>query len=201
MNTENVDYHPIKYIDHLDRHKHIVLLYDNEKYAYWIISRYLLNGLNNNESCIFFTSDDPKTVEERLSLEGIDVNLFKQKNSLSIYNIEKSYNYKLDILSTLKHIRKEATFGMKSPYRFVGRTITDTETKDGMTLGIALEKIGHEHFDEFECSQMCYYDISKIEQSLRPQWIANLLKNHHNVIYASEPDKAVAFDTKLLDEG
>jgi hypothetical protein len=201
MNTENVDYHPIKYIDHLDRHKHIVLLYDNEKYAYWIISRYILNGLNNNESCIFFTSDDPKTVEERLSLEGIDVNLFKQKNSLSIYNIEKSYNYKLDILSTLKHIRKEATFGMKSPYRFVGRTITDTETKDGMTLGIALEKIGHEHFDEFECSQMCYYDISKIEQSLRPQWIANLLKNHHNVVYASEPDKAVAFDTKFLDEG
>ena len=201
MNTENVDYHPIKYIDHLDRHKHIVLLYDNEKYTYWIISRYLLNGLNDNESCIFFTSDDPKTVEERLSLEGIDMNLFKQKNSLSIYNIEKSYNYKLDILSTLKHIRKEATFGMKSPYRFVGRTITDTETKDGMTLGIALEKIGHEHFDEFECSQMCYYDISKIEQSLRPQWIGNLLKNHHNVIYASEPDKAVAFDTKLLDEG
>jgi MEDS: MEthanogen/methylotroph, DcmR Sensory domain len=201
MNTENVDYHPIKYIGHLDRHKHIVLLYDNEKYAYWIISRYILNGLNNNESCIFFTSDDPKTVEERLSLEGIDVNLFKQKNSLSIYNIEKSYNDKLDILSTLKHIRKEATFGMKSPYRFVGRTITDTETKDGMTLGIALEKIGHEHFDEFECSQMCYYDISKIEQSLRPQWIANLLKNHHNVIYASEPDKAVAFDTTLLDEG
>ena len=201
MNTENVDYHPIKYIDHLDRHKHIVLLYDNEKYAYWIISRYILNGLNNNESCIFFTSDDPKTVEERLSLEGIDVNLFKQKNSLSIYNIEKSYNYKLDILSTLKHIRKEATFGMKSPYRIVGRTITDTETKDGMTLGIALEKIGHEHFDEFEYSQMCYYDISKIEQSLRPQWIANHLKNHHYVIYASEPDKAVAFDTKLLDEG
>ena len=201
MNTENVDYHPIKYIDHLDRHKHIVLLYDNEKYAYWIISRYILNGLNNNESCIFFTSDDPKTVEERLSLEGIDVNLFKQKNSLSIYNIEKSYNYKLDILSTLKHIRKEATFGMKSSYRFVGRTVTDTETKDGMTLGIALEKIGHEHFDEFECSQMCYYDISKIEQSLRPQWIGNLLKNHHNVIYASEPAKAVAFDTTLLDEG
>ena len=201
MNTENVDYHPIKYIDHLDRHKHTVLLYDNEKYAYWIISRYLLNGLNDNESCIFFTSDDPKTVEERLSLEGIDVNLFKQKNSWSIYNIEKSYNYKLDILSTLKHMRKEATFGMKSPYRFVGRTITDTETKDGMTLGIALEKIGHEYFDEFECSQMFYYDISKIEQSLRPQWIANLLKNHHNVIYASEPDKAVAFDTKLLDKG
>jgi hypothetical protein len=128
------------------------------------------------------------------------VNLFKQKNSLRIYNIEKSDDNKLDILNTLKHIRQEATCGMKSPYRFVGRTITDTETKDGITLGITLEKTGNEHFDEFECSQMCYYDISKIEQSLRPQWITSLLKNHHNVIYASEPDKAVAFDTMLLEE-
>jgi hypothetical protein len=33
MNRENLDYHPIKYIEQLDRHKHIVLLYDNEKYA------------------------------------------------------------------------------------------------------------------------------------------------------------------------
>ena len=52
---------------------------------------------------------------------------------------------------------------MKSPYRIVSRTITDTERKDGMTWGIALEKIGHEHFDEFENSQMCYYNICKIE--------------------------------------
>jgi hypothetical protein len=49
-------------------------------------------------------------------------------------------------------------------------------------MGITLEKTGNEHFDEFECSQMCYYDISKIEQSLRPQWITSVLKNHHNVI-------------------
>jgi hypothetical protein len=67
-------------------------------------------------------------------------------------------------------------------------------------MGITLEKTGNEHFDEFECSQMCYYDRSKIEQSLRPQWITNVLKNHHNVIYASEPDKALTFDTMLLDE-
>jgi len=124
----------------LNRHKHIVLLYDNEKYAYRIISGYILNGLNNNES-FFFTSDDPETVKEKLSLEGIDVNLFIQKNSLNIYNIEKSYNDKLDTLSILKHIRKEATFGMKSPCRFVGRTITDTEMKDGITLGIALKNM------------------------------------------------------------
>jgi hypothetical protein len=46
---------------------------------------------------------------------------------------------------------------------------------------------------------LCYYDISGIEQSKRDEWIRELLRNHHYVIYASEPDKAVAFETILLE--
>jgi hypothetical protein len=47
---------------------------------------------------------------------------------------------------------------------------------------------------------MCYYDISGIEQSMKDEWIKGLLKNHDHVIYASKPDRAVAFETDLLDE-
>ena len=89
---------------------------------------------------------------------------------------------------------------MKLPYRFVGRTITDTQTVDGMKLGLVLEKTGHDHFDEFNCSQMCYYDISKIESTKRHGWISGLLKNHHYVIYAAESNKAVTFETMLLKD-
>jgi hypothetical protein len=88
---------------------------------------------------------------------------------------------------------------MKPPYRFVGRTIRDTGTIEGMNLGLAVEKTGHEHFEEFDNSQLCYYDISGIERSKRYEWIRGLLKNHHYVIYASEPDKAVAFESMLLE--
>jgi hypothetical protein len=90
---------------------------------------------------------------------------------------------------------------MKPPFRFVGRTITDTGTVSGMQLGLAVEKTGQDHFEEFDNSQMCYYDISGIEKSRREEWIRGLLKNHHHVIYASEPDKAVAFETVLLEDG
>jgi hypothetical protein len=89
---------------------------------------------------------------------------------------------------------------MKPPYRFVGRTITDSETIEGMKLGLHVEKTGNDHFQEFGCSQMCYYDISKIEPTRKHEWISALLINHHHVIYASEPDKAVAFETDLLHE-
>jgi MEDS: MEthanogen/methylotroph, DcmR Sensory domain len=200
MNSEGASYRPIRFLDKMEGNNHIVLLYENEKYADLVIARYLLNGLQKGESCIFFTSNEPERIEERLFAEGIDVDSYKRTNSLRVFSIERSNtNNKLDALGTLKTIREEATKGMKPPYRFVGRTITDTGTIDGMNLGLVVEKTGHEHFEEFNNSQLCYYDISGIEQSKRDEWIRGLLKNHHYVIYASEPDKAVAFETKLLE--
>jgi hypothetical protein len=201
MSAEKANYRPIKFLDRMERNNRIVLLYDNEEYADLVISRYLLNGLQKGESCIFFTADKSEIIEERLSAEGIDVDSYKQTNSLRIFRIERSDADKFDALGTLKHIREEATKGMKPPYRFVGRTIMDTGTKEGMKLGLVVEKTGHEHFEEFDNSQLCYYNISGIEQSKRNEWISELLKNHHHVIYASEPDRAVAFETMLLEDG
>jgi hypothetical protein len=198
LNPES--YRPVKFLDRLEGNNHIVLLYDEQKYADLIIARYLLNGLKNGESCIFFTSDEPVAVEKRLAAQGIDIALYKKKNSFRIFSIERSDSGKRDVLGTLKAIRAEATKGMKPPYRFVGRTITDTATVKGMKLGMVLEETGHEHFAEFDNSQLCYYDISGIEKSKRDQWIGGLLKNHHHVIYAGEPGKAVAFETDLLEQ-
>jgi hypothetical protein len=194
------DYRPIKFIDRLEGNNHIVLLYDNERYADKIIARYFLNGLEKGESCIFFTPEDPESIEKRLAAQGIDVDLYKKKNSLRIFNIERSDENKRDMLGTLKHIRAEAVKGMKPPYRFAGRTIIDTATIEGMKLGMDLEKTGHERFSEFDNSQLCFYDISEIEPSMRDKWISQLMKNHHHVVYASNPERAVGFETDLLVE-
>jgi len=199
MSTEGTSYRPIKLLDKMEGNNHIVLLYYNENYADLVVARYLLNGLQKGESCIFFTSDKPETIEERLFVKGIDVDSYKRTNSLRIFRIEKYDTSNLDALGTLKSIREEATRGMKPPYRFVGRTIRDTGTIEGMNLGLVVERTGHEHFEEFDNSQLCYYNISGIEQSKRDEWIGGLLATHHYVIYASEPDKAVAFETMLLE--
>jgi hypothetical protein len=49
---------------------------------------------------IFFTSEEPEIIEERLSSEGIDAGLFKQRNSLCTYSIKKSGGTTNDALST-----------------------------------------------------------------------------------------------------
>ncbi|MBI3023429.1 MAG: MEDS domain-containing protein [Thaumarchaeota archaeon] len=201
MNAEKASYRPIKFLDRLEGNNHIVLLSDGRKYADLIIARYFLNGLKNGGSCIFFTADEPETVEERLLAGGIDVDWYEQTNSLRIYSIERSDSKKHDVLSTLRSLREESTRGMRPPYRFVGRTITDIESREGMKLGLTLEKTGHEHFEEFDNSPMCYYDITRLERSMREEWIRELAKSHHYLIYASEPDRAVAFETTLLEDG
>lgn len=193
-------YRPMKFVDRMEANRHIVLLYESERYADMVIARYFVNGLEKGESCIFFTADEPEKIEKRLLAQGIDVGLYKKRNQLRVFRIEKSDENKRDVLATLKSIREKAVQGMEPPYRFVGRTITDTKTVQGMELGMVLEKAGHQHFAEFDNSQMCYYDISGIEQSRRDEWVKGLLKNHHHVIYASEPGKAVAFETDLLEE-
>lgn len=48
---------------------------------------------------------------------------------------------------------------------------------------------------------MRYYDISGIEKSRKDEWIIGLLKNYRRVIYATNPDSAVAFETALLEDG
>src|SRR3546814_10755485 len=70
--TENNkgNYHPMKFVDQMERNKHMVLLYDSKEYAYWVIARYFLNGLRNRESCILFTSENPRTIEKLLAKEG-----------------------------------------------------------------------------------------------------------------------------------
>jgi MEDS: MEthanogen/methylotroph, DcmR Sensory domain len=194
MEAENTSYRPFKFLDRLEGNNHIVLLYDDSKYADLIIGRYLFNGLKKGESCIFFTSDNPEMVRKKLSTEGID------SDSLRIFQIPRDFGNVSDPLSIIKTIRKEATIGMNPPYRFVGKTVTDRETIEGMKFGLLIEKTGNDHFQELDCSQMCYYDISGIEQSMKDEWIKGLLKNHDHVIYASKPDRAVAFETGLLDE-
>jgi MEDS: MEthanogen/methylotroph, DcmR Sensory domain len=165
------------------------MLYDDEKRADLVIARYFLDGLEKGASCVFFTDEDPAAIRRRLASQGVDVGRYEKEKRLRVFRIESADSGKVDVMRTLKAIRAESTKGMKPPFRFVGRTITDVESVNGMLQGMTLEKIGNDHFAEFDNSQLCFYDIRKMERSRRDEWVKGLLENHHSVIYASEPTR------------
>jgi len=194
------DYRPVRFLDRLEGNKHWVMLYDDEKRADFMIARYFMNGFEESGSCVWFTDEDPAAIRGRLAAQGIDVGRYEKEKRLGIFQIPSSDSGKMDAMETLRAIRAESTRGMKPPFRFVGRTIIDIESVNGMLQGMVLEKTGNDHFEEFDNSQLCFYDLRKLEPSRRGEWVTGLLRNHHSVIYASDPGKAVAFETALLEE-
>jgi len=85
MNAKKTKYHPIKFLDKLDGNKHLVMLYDSEKYADVIFARYCLNNLERGGSCVFFTEDDPKLLRKSLASSGLDVEKYERANSFRFY--------------------------------------------------------------------------------------------------------------------
>ncbi len=198
--SNTASYRPEGFINRLESNKHVVMLYDNDKRADSVIAQYLAEGFKKGASCIYFTDVDPAGIRKRLFAQGINVRRFEKENLLRIFRIPTSGDGKANALMALKAMVAQTTKGMKPPFRFVGRTITDTESLDGMLQGLKLEKIGNDHFEEFDISLLCYYDIRKMERSRREGWIIGLLENHNSVIYASDASRAVAFETALLEE-
>ena len=94
----------------------------------------------------------------------------------------------------LKKIRSEST----PPYWIVARLIPDVSTIDGIKTELEAERLLHRHFDKYDCSFLCSYNLDEIEAEKHKLWLDHLLKNHHSVIYAVEPKNAVAFDSDLL---
>ena len=178
----------------------MVMFYDEEKQADFIIARYFADGFENGGSCVFLTDENPVSIRGRLAAQGIQAGRYEKDKRLRIFQTPGSVSGKVDVLDMQRALVAASTKGMEGPFRFVGRTIPDIESVKGMRQGMELEKVGNDHFEEFGMALLCFYDIRKMEQSRRHEWIKGLLQNHQSVIFASNPGKSVAFETSLLEE-
>jgi hypothetical protein len=188
----------VGFIDRLEGNRHIVILYDDEKQADYIIARYFM-GASKGVLRLLPGRRPSGDQEEARCARNRRQKIRERKTPADISN-PSSDSGEGDVLKTLKAIISESTRGMEPPFRFVGRTIIDIESVNGMELGMNLEKIGNDHFEEFDIALLCFYDIRKMERSRRDEWVRGLIENHNSVIYASEPSKSVAFETALLEE-
>jgi len=196
--SEREDYGPIKFLDDLPPKSHSVLLCDDKKYAELVTSYYISKGLERGESCVYLTFEDPKKIERRLSKSGIDVESFKQRNLLRVDTIKRSDVSEGNPYDNLKKVIRESTIGLRPPYRFYRNFVPIEKSVKGMKLELLYEQLLHDNFKSLDLSLMCRHDLSEIEKSERTDFVETLLKNHHQVIYASEPEKAIAFDPSLL---
>lgn len=198
MNLIPKNYPPLQDVDNLLEKNHSMVLYDNEEYGKLVKYRYLENGLKKGEHSFILTHDDVNSIENEVASFGIDVDFFKQKNLLHIHKLENIMDPQDDIIQGLKDSIKQITTGLKPPYRFIGRIISDVSSKEDIEKELKIEHEFHSHFDDYDFSFLCTYNVNNIESTRLSKWLEGLLANHHNLIYATNPEDSVTFDPQLL---
>jgi hypothetical protein len=183
-------------VDSVEDKKHIMLLYDNDKYKIEVQNRFIINGLKKGEHCVCFTTGDPKQFENEFSASGMDLESFVKQGLVHIHKIEDVSDKELG--HSLQEILKQITVDVKPYFRCVGRFVGNISNEKGIKTQIEIEKIIQSIFDSLECSYVSAYSINEIESEKRSQWIKELTKHTDYVIYATNPQRAVAFDTDLL---
>ena len=191
--------HPLmEYFDNLQQPHHSILLYEKTEFARLVKSKYIKNSLKKREHTICITHENIKYLEQELFSTGLDVDYFKRKNLLHIYQIDNIMKHKDGLRKGLQELLKMITAESKPPYNFMGCIIPDVSTKEGMDAELEIEHLFHSNFKSYSSSFLCTYNIEDIAQDQRQSVLENLLANHHHVIYAVEPEEAVAFETDLL---
>ncbi len=174
---------PIRFIDSIKEKQHIALFYEDAEYARLLEFRFIKNGLDNGEQCIYATEDDSGEIVLKLLRYGIPLDDFITKRIL-VFHLESLTGDRDSMMSSCKCKINEIMSGLDGPFRIVSRIVPDVSTLLGMDVEMELEELTHQNFDAFGGSLICPYDISKIESTRKSQWLARLRSAHHAVIYA-----------------
>lgn len=174
---------PFKYVDSLEPRQHIALFYEEPEYARLIEFRFIKQGLEMGQHCVYATEEDSGSIILKMLNYGIPLKYF-QTERLKVYQIHHSCGSRDEIMKKCKKDVDMILSKLITPFRVVSRIVQDVSTNDGMSVELELECSTHEKFENFGGSLICPYDISEMEISKRKQWMAELRANHHAVIYA-----------------
>ena len=163
---------------------HIGLFYEDSEYARLIEFRFLKNGLEKGEQCVYATEGDSGSIVLKMLRYGIPLEYFESKK-LRVYQTRQSHGSRDEIMKSCRKDIEMIQSELQPPFRIVSRIVPDVSTIPGMSVELEIERELHHRFDDIGGSVMCPYALSKIESSQRKEWIAELFKNHHKVIYAS----------------
>jgi hypothetical protein len=191
---ESMKYEATSFVDTLDIGKHVVLFYEWFEYGLMLQFQFIKNGLLKGEHCIYATHGDPKYIEDQMGYSGINVEEFRRKNLLHVYQIPNPMDDPEGPLKGAEKITNKILTDAKPPFRVVSILIPEINTDAQMQTQLDVEQNRHALFGNLQCSWLCPYDLAKIEDSIKEKFMDALLRSHHAVISAERSGNGVGFN-------
>lgn len=169
----------------LEVHDHICCLYSDPTEQALVVARYLEQGLEKKERCIYM--DDRQSADQvlrKLSDQGIDVDQHLSRRSLIIYSKEqpllKRRYFKVDEFINFWQDLARQTVEEHFPAMRVAAEMTWALEPgvDSHDL-IELESLLNNAFDLFPITGFCQYNVTRFEPSI----IRAMLQTHPTIFY------------------
>lgn len=174
---------PLEFVDSI-KEKHIALFYEDPEYARLVEFRFLRNGLDLGEHCVYATAQDSGSIVLKMLEYGIPLKYFLD-GRIRVYQTHRVCGGEREMMDNCKKDLALITSNLKSPFRIVTRIVHDISTITGMSIELELERSIHQNFKSFGGSLICPYGVQDIESEKRKYWLKELYANHHAVIHAT----------------
>jgi len=184
---------PSRFVDTIDIGRHELLFYEDEEYGLMLQFRFINTGLLKGQHCIYTTHGDTAFIENKMRANGIDVEGFKRKNLLRIYQIPNPMDDPEGVLRGAQNIAGRMIVDSGTPYRIVSRMMPELNTDEERSAELLIERNFQTLVGNLQCSWICPYFIEKMEPSTHARWFLDTLECHQDAIFAPKLGKGIAF--------
>jgi len=181
-------------VDNLDSGKHVVFFYENLDYGLMVQFQFIKNGLLKGEHCVYGIHGDAKFIENQMAYSGINVEDFKRKNLLHVYQIPNVMDDPEGALKGAEKITNTILADSKPPFRVISAFIPEINTIEQMMAEVDIERNRHLSFSDLQCSWLCPYYLENIQADIREEFMGRILRNHHAVISVNKMGLGTADD-------
>jgi chemotaxis family two-component system sensor kinase Cph1 len=183
----NIYKDPLKFIDTLDSSKHIVLYYENEDFSKKIQYRFIRNGLEKGDNCIYTTHEDNDLIiKKEMCNNDINADIYIERGQLKIFKIPDIMEHPNGLFRGAEEVFKKILSDLRPPFRLVGSFMYELITEEQIEANLALEHLCQSEFDKFGGMILCPYDIKKSPTGTQGKWAEVILENHNSVILVTD---------------
>ena len=170
---------------YLKQGNHLVLLYDKTEEMVNIMREYIVNGLLNNEKCLYVDSDREKELILKAIGKDLDPKKYVEKKQLIFLDKSKAYSeggeFNPDkMIRLLKKMSLQAIDEGYEGIAITGELSWVLKYGDGIDRIIEYEwKLNEEIFGRFPISAICRYNMNRFSDDT----LINVIQLHPYIIY------------------
>ena len=187
---------PNSFTSHLGNGSHTLLLYEDKMKAEQIRLDFIKDGLENNQACVYITTEsDGKKFEKLLREKNLDISKVKDAGLFHVYNIDNPFTNYGGFGKSIDKIWGDLSQKIKSPMRIACNIVGDVANLSDNQIQDLLETESciNSDFAKSEDLLLCTYFVGNVNSETNSKFLESI-KNHNSVMFAPIESEGIGFN-------